>query len=51
MMFDFLLQEDAHICNPSLENNSSLYAVFDGHGGIEVADFCAQNMEQVLLSQ
>jgi serine/threonine protein phosphatase PrpC len=29
----FNCQEDAHICEPNLEYNTSLYAVFDGHGG------------------
>ena len=32
--------EDAHIILPKLNENTSLFAVFDGHGGQEVAKFC-----------
>jgi len=32
-----LNMEDAHICNPSFDQNSGLFGVFDGHGGCEVA--------------
>jgi protein phosphatase 1G len=34
--------EDAHICNPIMdkETGAALFAVFDGHGGREVAIFC-----------
>ncbi len=32
--------EDAHISIPELTEDSSLFAVFDGHGGPEVAKFC-----------
>lgn len=43
--------EDAHICNPKLDNEgASLFAVFDGHGGQEVAKFCEANFERVLLN-
>lgn len=45
--------EDAHIANPGLTNtadgsNVGLYAVFDGHGGAEVAKFCAKYLPDVL---
>lgn len=35
-----MTMEDAHICTPSLTEETSLFAVFDGHGGDEVAKFC-----------
>lgn len=33
--------EDAHILLPHFTNEYSLFAIFDGHGGKEVALFCS----------
>lgn len=35
--------EDAHISNGEFDTNAALFAVFDGHGGAEVARFCSKN--------
>ena len=47
-----LNQEDGVICQPSLGGlpNAALFAVFDGHGGAEVARFCSKHFEKQLLS-
>lgn len=40
--------EDRYIIVPKFYNNFDLVAVFDGHGGKFVSDFCADNMARVL---
>ena len=43
--------EDAHICKLELggDPRAALFAVFDGHGGAEVARFCGRHFEEQLL--
>lgn len=41
--------EDAHIHNLDLGDGNSLFAVFDGHGGEQVAMFCEKWMPQMLV--
>eukprot|EP01105_Mastigella_eilhardi_P002723 TRINITY_DN134_c1_g1_i1.p1 TRINITY_DN134_c1_g1~~TRINITY_DN134_c1_g1_i1.p1 ORF type:complete len:366 (+),score=93.56 TRINITY_DN134_c1_g1_i1:59-1099(+) len=40
--------EDAHICDTTLDKNTSLFGVFDGHGGEEVAQFCGAKFGAIL---
>ena len=40
--------EDAHIINPNVDPGVGLFAVFDGHGGIECAKYCESKFESVL---
>ncbi|KAM9734209.1 putative protein phosphatase, Mg2+/Mn2+ dependent, 1Na (putative) [Menidia menidia] len=46
--------EDAHTCMPQLKGNLedwSYFAVFDGHAGITVAQYCSRNLlDQVLAT-
>lgn len=45
-----LISQDAHICSLDFDKNSSLFAVFDGHGGAEVAMYCSQKLPEFLKS-
>lgn len=44
----FCIQEDAHITNPAFADGIGLFAVFDGHGGLECAKFCEKFFEPKL---
>ena len=35
--------EDAHIAETKIQDGVGLFAVFDGHYGIEAAKFCEEN--------
>ncbi|XP_018576216.1 probable protein phosphatase 2C 21 [Anoplophora glabripennis] len=39
-------QEDAHNCILGFDANTSFFAVYDGHGGHEVAQYCSENLPQ-----
>ncbi|OWF55553.1 probable protein phosphatase CG10417 [Mizuhopecten yessoensis] len=42
-------QEDAHNCIPSFDgSNTAFFAVYDGHGGAEVAQYCAEHFPDYL---
>lgn len=41
--------EDAHILDCQLDHDCSLFAIFDGHGGPEVAKFCQKHFAKQLV--
>lgn len=41
--------EDAHICRLNIVEGVHLFAVFDGHGGSEVAKFCSKHFVDSIL--
>ncbi|CAF2635824.1 unnamed protein product [Rotaria sp. Silwood2] len=41
-------QEDAHNAILNLDNNTSLFAVYDGHGGSEIAVYCSRYLPEFI---
>ncbi|XP_072018042.1 protein phosphatase 1G-like [Amphiura filiformis] len=46
-----LAQEDAHNCILKLDEETSMFAVYDGHGGSEVAAYCSQHLPECIRNQ
>ena len=46
------MQEDAHVAVLNLDgrSDSAFFGIFDGHGGAQVAKFCAKHMPDLFLS-
>jgi len=42
-------QEDAHLCAIDISEGVSLFGVFDGHGGNEVAEYAWDHMAAELV--
>lgn len=40
--------QDAHICILEFDKNMSLFGVFDGHGGAEVALYAAEQLPDII---
>ncbi|KAJ3593776.1 hypothetical protein NHX12_006110 [Muraenolepis orangiensis] len=43
--------EDAHNCIPELDSETAMFAVYDGHGGEEVALYCSKYLPEVIKEQ
>ncbi|KAF7710697.1 protein phosphatase 1G [Silurus meridionalis] len=43
--------EDAHNCIPELDDETAMFAVYDGHGGEEVALFCSKYLPDIIKEQ
>uniref|UniRef100_A0A6I8RXF2 Protein phosphatase 1G n=1 Tax=Xenopus tropicalis TaxID=8364 RepID=A0A6I8RXF2_XENTR len=46
-----LCLQDAHNCIPELDSETAMFSVYDGHGGEEVALYCAKYLPEVIKSQ
>ncbi|XP_030628568.1 protein phosphatase 1G isoform X2 [Chanos chanos] len=43
--------EDAHNCLPELDDETAMFAVYDGHGGEEVALYCSKYLPDIIKEQ
>ncbi|XP_059422744.1 protein phosphatase 1G [Carassius carassius] len=43
--------EDAHNCIPELDDETAMFAVYDGHGGEEVALYCSKYLPDIIKDQ
>uniref|UniRef100_A0A8C9WNF1 protein-serine/threonine phosphatase n=1 Tax=Scleropages formosus TaxID=113540 RepID=A0A8C9WNF1_SCLFO len=43
--------EDAHNCIPELDEETAMFAVYDGHGGEEVALYCSKYLPDIVKDQ
>ncbi|XP_014465317.2 protein phosphatase 1G [Alligator mississippiensis] len=43
--------EDAHNCIPELDSETAMFSVYDGHGGEEVALYCAKYLPGIIKDQ
>ncbi|XP_022097043.1 probable protein phosphatase 2C 60 isoform X2 [Acanthaster planci] len=43
--------EDGHNCIPHLDDETAMFAVYDGHGGAEVAIYCSKYLPDCIVDQ
>ncbi|XP_051630818.1 protein phosphatase 1G-like [Manacus candei] len=43
--------EDAHNCIPELDSETAMFSIYDGHGGKEVALYCAKYLPEIIKDQ